>query len=536
STMIVVDTTMKILNINSFSNRQSEFKKSELLLKPLEELCSDKRALFDAEALTQLEDTGVWQGMVELYEQRVAVQVTAYTICNHLNNIEYYTLFLKSKEEILQEKSLSLYHPQVDALTQLPNRTHLLDKLAKIMHSPHLKREMIGLFFIEFDDLSRFNDTLGYDIDDKLIVQLSQSVQGLLDTHDMLARIGNNQFVIVVENIASEKMAKVMVQSLLHMLSEPFSIESNMFYISASIGISLFPHDADSAYTLLKSAENSMKRAQKDGKNHFAFTHNFMATDVCSKTETLMADLPAAIENGEIYFLLQPQYEHRKERYSGAEILARWRHPEYGEISPAIFISLAEQSGMIDSLTIKALMEVSKIFSILKEASVKDFSLSINISSYFLMKSNFIETIEFFMENYNLKGQKLNFEITEEMLTQNIDNLTQILDQIRKMGIKIEIDDYGTGFTSINYLANLPIDTLKIDRMFVSNIDKESKKWMLFKAIYDMARALGIDAIVEGVENSLENEVIKSFDDVTIQGYYYSKPISLEALLKEITT
>ncbi len=535
--MIVVDTQLRIVNINNTANTLADYTKNDFLTKPLEVLCSDRKQFFRQDDLTELQQNGVWHGIIEQCNKKTkssSLRVSAYAIRNHSNEIEYYTLFVNYADTIAQEHNSFLHTTQIDALTELPNRSYLINLLEKKIPLAYIKKEVIGLFFIEFDDLSRFNDTLGIDMDDRLIVQLSKSIRSIIDINDTLARVGNHQFAIVAENITSEETAKIILKRMMHMLSEPFVIDSNMFYISASIGISLFPNDVDDAYKLLKTAENSMKHAQKDGKNHFAFTHNQIVETSYNDNECLMADLPAAIENEEIYFLLQPQYNYHLQRYSGAELLARWKHPKYGEISPAVFIPLAEQSGMIGPLTVKAMMEVSKIFAMLETASVNDFSLSINISSFFLMKSDFIETVQFFMENYDLAEKKLNFEITEEILTQNIDNLVQILEKIKKMGIEIEIDDYGTGFTSINYLANLPIDTLKIDRMFVSDIDKETKKWTLFKAIYDMASALGIDVIVEGVENSFENDVITSFENVTIQGYFYSKPIPFQDLLEVI--
>ena len=247
-----------------------------------------------------------------------------------------------------------------------------------------------------------------------------------------------------------------------------------------------------------------------------------------------MEDLPAAIENGEICFVYQGQYDHQRERFSGAELLARWKHSKYGEISPGIFIPLAEQSGMIGPLTIKAIIEASKMFAKLEKANIQDFSLSVNISPAVLMASDFIETVQFLRHNYDLIGQQLNFEITEDTLTQNMENLVQILEQIREMEIGIEIDDYGTGYTSLQYLANLPINILKIDRSFVTDIDQDLRKRDLFRAIVNMSHALDIDVIAEGVETALEDAVIREFDFITVQGYYYSKPINPDSLLEQL--
>lgn len=383
---------------------------------------------------------------------------------------------------------------------------------------------MTALLFIEFDDLARFNETFGYDIDDQLLIQLSERIKPLLQADDILARVGNEQFAIVSDAFETKAGVETFAKRIISMLYEPFFVDPNMFYVSASIGISLSSTQEDNAYKLLKTAENTMHKVQREGKNHILFTQHKTPVSLHNNMH-LMEDMPAAIENGEIYFVYQGQYDHVRKSFTGAELLARWRHPKYGEISPGVFIPLAEQSGMIVPLTIKAIVDASKMFSRLETAKIKEFSLSVNISPAVLMNSDFIETVEFLCQNYELIGKKLNFEITEETLTQNIDNLVQLLGKIRAMGIGIEVDDYGTGYTSLQYLANLPIDVLKIDRSFVRGIDSDLKKRALFQAIVNMSHALDIDVIAEGVETSLEDAVIKKFDFMTVQGFLYSTPI-----------
>ena len=527
--MIVTDDQMTIISISdSFKTDIGET--NELLLKPLNTLCTSDNHFFTQEALFELQRSGMWQGTIEHYynnSEKTSLQVTAYAVRNSLNEIEFYTLFLNHTDKRL------LHTTQIDSLTKLPNRTYLLDVLEKRLSSAKQERGFTSLLFIEFDDLARFNETFGFDIDDQLIVQLSEKIKSLLGADDVLARVGNEQFAIVSQNFESEESTEIFAKRIISVLYEPFFVDPNMFYISASIGISLSSADERDAYRLLKTAENTMRRVQKDGKNHIAFTQ-YKAQSSLQKSMHLMEDLPAAIENGEIYFVYQGQYDHERERFSGAELLARWRHPKYGEVSPGLFIPLAEQSGMIGPLTIKAIIEASKMFAKLEEANIKDFSLSVNISPAVLMASDFIETVQFLRHNYDLVGKKLNFEITEETLTQNIDNLVQLLEQIREMGIGIEVDDYGTGYTSLQYLANLPIDILKIDRSFVSGIDRDLKKRGLFQAIVNMSHALDIDVIAEGVETALEDAIIKKFNFITVQGYFYCKPKESNNLLEKL--
>ena len=415
----------------------------------------------------------------------------------------------------------------------LSNYSSLEEKLNQRFSGTHSKKIFTALLFIEFDDLSRFNDALGFSVDERLMMKISEDIRRLLNSEDILASAGKHQFIIM-QDLSSNKSAEMLAKRIIHMLSEPCIVDEHMFYIHASIGISLYPLDGNDAVKLIKAAEKTMKYVQKDSETHIGFAKDRVESLPCEKSIRIMADLPAAIENGEIYFLYQPQYSHTEERFVGAELLSRWKHPKYGEVSPEFFIPIAEQSGMIGPLTIKALVTVSKAFPLFEINGINDFSLSINISPVFLMASSFDETINFLIEQYDLHGRKLNFEITEEILLKNTDNLIKILEKLKALDIGIELDDFGTGYTSLQHLAYLPIDTLKVDRSFVSEIDKDVKKKALFKAIVDMSHALDINIIAEGIENSLENRVIKTFESITVQGYFYSKPIQLDMLVEKL--
>lgn len=530
--MIVVDSAMSIVGI--YDDKGADLN-SGFLSRPLDTLCARKRHFFATDALDALARHGVWRGTVDhcVDTQKPARHVTAFALRNSLNAIDYYLLLLDHALPIQKIDDRSWPVTQIDPLTKLPDRSCLIAALQERLTGAHRQKEFTALLFITFDDLARFNDAFGFDVDDQLIVQLSKSVKSLLNADDLLARVGNYQFVVVTQKLHGVEEVERFAGRILHMLSEPLTIGANMFYVSASIGISLAPIDADNAYKLLKSAENTVHRMQQEGKNQVAFSHHRVETSYDESVQ-LMADLPAAIENGEIYFVYQCQYSYAKERFVGAEILARWRHPDYGEVSPELFIPLAEQSGMIEPLTIKALIDAAKMFAAFEQRSISDFSLSVNISPKFLMSSHFIETIRFLLENYDLSGKALNFEVTEETLIRNMANLTQRLEAIREMGVRIEVDDYGTGYTSLNYLANLPIDRLKVDRSFVCDIEKERKRRALLKAIVDMSHAMDIDVIVEGVETRQEDEVIRTFEAMTVQGYYYCQPLAFDDLLTKL--
>jgi diguanylate cyclase (GGDEF)-like protein len=435
----------------------------------------------------------------------------------------------------MQENTSKSQSVDGDLPIKLSDYSSLKEILKQRFSEKHSKQIFTSLLFIEFDDLSRFNDAFGFNIDDTLMLKISDDISLFLNRKDIIARVGNHQFIIIQDHSSSDSAGRL-AKRIIHMLSEPCIVDEHMFYIHASIGISLYPIDGEDVCTLIKVAENTMKSIQEDSKTHIGFFKDSTVIVPCEKNIQIMADLPAAIENGEIYFLYQPQYSHREKRFVGAELLSRWEHPQYGEISPELFIPIAEQNGMIGPLTIKALVAASKAFTLFKNEGINDFSLSINVSPVFLMASSFDETIEFLIEQYGLRGKKLNFEITEEIVLKNTDNLIKTLEKLKSLDINIELDDFGTGYTSLQHLAYLPIDTLKIDKSFVNEIDKDVKKKALFKAIVDMSHALDINVIAEGVENSTEDNVIKTFDSITVQGYFYSKPMHLDMLVEKLNS
>lgn len=409
----------------------------------------------------------------------------------------------------------------------------LIKILKEKFHNKISKKISTAILLIEFDDLSRFNDALGFNVDERLVINISNDIMRFLNSKDILVSTKNHQLIIMQDHTSTES-AGMLAKQIIHLLSEPCVIDDHMFYIQASIGISLYPLDGDDADKLIELAGNTIKYVQKEGKRDFGFAKDYIVSLPCEKSVQIMADLPAAIDNGEIYYLYQPQYSHAEKRFVGAELLSRWDHPQYGEISPEVFIPIAEQSGMIGPMTIKALVTALKAISLFKINGINDFSLSVNISPIFLMSSSFNENIEFLMEQYDLSSEKLNFEITEEILLKNTDNLIKTLNKLKALNIDIEIDDFGTGYTSLQHLAYLPIDSLKVDKSFISGIDKDEKKQTLFKAIVDMSHALNINVIAEGVENELENNLIKNFNEITVQGYFYSDPIHLDKLVKKV--
>ncbi len=405
--------------------------------------------------------------------------------------------------------------------------TQLGQKISLTSSGPNL----LALYYIAFDDLAYLDDVMDRIQEDFLIEKIDKKIHSLLDAADLYSKIGAYQYIIA-HDVESAKDAEEFAKHFIHTFSEPCIINSHMFYLFASIGISLYSIDAQTIDELINTAKSTMKQVQKKGKNLIGMGQTQPTFASSELYASIMRDLPAALENNEIYFVYQLQYAIGTKRFTGAEILARWEHPHYGPISPSLFIPIAEQNGMIAPLTIHSIITASKAFEVLQAERIHDFTLSVNISPSFLMTSQFNETIKFLTSNYALDTEKLRFEITEEVLMDHTDYLKQTLLTLKQYNIKIELDDFGTGYTSLKHLAYLPIDALKIDKSFVTDIDTSEKKQSLFRAITEMARALDMEVIAEGIETEEEHQFIQNFPAITAQGYKYAKPLPLEAMVK----
>lgn len=389
-----------------------------------------------------------------------------------------------------------------------------------------------GIFYINF--YSSYLDMLYGEDDIILIGKIEKKLTSLLLKKDVVARTDAYSYV-VVRNDADMDALYRLAERIIQGFSEPCTLNGQLFYVYVSIGISYYPDEEEDVDMLIQIAEKKMRIAKKNGRNLI----NILHTDnplLSRRQMELKKALPAAMENGQIAFVYQAQYSHKAQCFTGAEVLARWRHPVYGEILPSVFIPLAEQSGMIASLSVHAIIEVSKTFQLLEAENIGNFSLSVNISPLFLLTSHFYTTLEFMVEEYGLDRYTLHFEITEEVLFKHTDYLVEILHKIKQLGIKIELDDFGTGYTSVKQLSDLPLDTVKVDRSFIQNIHAEPSKQNLLQAIVEMTKVFDIDVIVEGVESKDEDQAVQNISPLTVQGYLYAKPEPSDALIDRITS
>ena len=430
-----------------------------------------------------------------------------------------------TKERIARERADYLAY--YDELTGLPRRKLLLEHVKIAMLRAERNGTTNALLFLDLDNFKQVNDSMGHDVGDYLLQQLAKRLTRLMRTGDIVARLGGDEFVVLLSDIEGDPeeaavKSEIVAQKIREEIARPFSIKGRKLHFSASIGITLFTHGRD-FFDLLKEADVAMYEAKSSGKNSIKLFDSQLERSTMDKTE-LLQDLHTAIERNQLTLLYQPQIEIATGRCVGAEALLRWEHPRRGRISPDIFIPLAEESGVIHELGQWVLRQVAHH----THALPLDY-VAVNISIKEFVRSDFIEMVKAMAQAGEIEPSRIELEMTESVFIENFDTVNEKLQELRELGFRFSIDDFGTGYSSLAYLKNLSIKTLKIDKGFVHDIGINPNDEVLTRTIIDIASHFGMKTVAEGVENETQLTFLKKFGCDLAQGYYFSRPMSVEA-------
>ncbi len=432
----------------------------------------------------------------------------------------------KQAEELIKYQ---LYH---DLLTNLPNRTLFRDRLNMAMAQSKRSGKKLAILYLDMDRFKVINDSLGHFVGDELLQSVAQRLRSELREADTLARVGGDEFNLLIPEINDIQDARNLADKILRITTEPFVIKGEEIYISFSIGIAIYPSDGDTKDTLIKNADIAMYKVKSAGKNGYAFYSENMKSDY-SQSLDIENGLRKAISTDELRIHYQPQYDILNGKIVGVEALIRWQHPQKGLILPSEFINVAEESGLIIPLGEWVLRKACEdIKRWMEEESIR-LSLSVNISVQQLEMEQFVAKTLKIIKRMQLPRNILELEITEHAIMQDMDKAIETLSKLANKGIRIAIDDFGTGYSSLGYLQTLPINTLKMDRSFVQGIKSKGDN-SIINAIIAMAKGLNLDLIAEGVESRPQIDHLLSAGCHLAQGFYYSHPIPEEDLLKLI--
>jgi diguanylate cyclase (GGDEF)-like protein/PAS domain S-box-containing protein len=420
------------------------------------------------------------------------------------------------------------YLAQHDALTGLPNRVLFRDRIGQAIVQARRHHQLLAVLFLDLDGFKHINDSLGHQIGDHLLRMTARRLQRCLREGDTIARLGGDEFVMCLPGLNEGNDAMPVAAKILDTLRESFYVEQHELHVSGSIGISLYPSDGEDAEVLMRSADTAMYHAKENGRNNYQF---FTARlNEAARRRLVIANLlHQALERNEFTLYYQPQVNLESGRISAAEALVRWHQPELGEVLPSEFIKVAEETGLIVQLGEWVLRRACERVKRWRDTGYPQMRVTVNLSPQQFRRAGFAESTAKILEENNLPASALELEITESVLMmQSAENLS-ILQQLAAMGIHMAIDDFGVGYSSLAYLQRFPIDTLKIDRSFVSGIGHDKNDTALVTAIIAMAQSLQLTVVGEGVESADQAAFLKAHGCRAGQGFYFGEPVSADA-------
>ncbi|OHD96952.1 MAG: diguanylate cyclase [Sulfurimonas sp. RIFCSPLOWO2_12_FULL_36_74] len=477
----------------------------------------------------ELNAKGQWNG--EIMDRRKSgelytAELNIIALHNKDGKLTNYISIFNDISEKKQKENLIHNLAYFDTLTNLPNRVLFQERVINMI--PALKRnsKKMAIFFIDMDNFKNINDTFGHLTGDKFLIEVAKSIKSLLREQDTLARLGGDEFTIILEDVESILDIGFVADKIISRFKAPVVIEGKNFYTGASVGISIYPDDSESYEGLVKAADTAMYQVKEAGKNGYQFFTQSMNEKITQRA-LIENDLRSAIDKEELFLEYQPKVNLETKSVYGMEALVRWNHSDVGLIRPDKFIGISEETGQIVQIGLWVAKQAIGDTKALHDEG-KKLTVSINVSSKQLNNDSFVDDICAIADDIGLDKSYIELEITESHIMKSVDKALSILNALYAKGFKLSIDDFGTGYSSLSYLKKLPAKTIKIDRSFVLDIDKDEDDRSIVAAIIAMAKSLGKDVIAEGSETKEHVDALKFLHCNQIQGYYFSKPLRIE--------
>lgn len=418
---------------------------------------------------------------------------------------------------------------QCDRITGLPDKYFFKDIVSNLLKNLVSNNTRAAMIIIDLDNFKYVNDSFGHDFGDLLLKEVSRRILSVALDDVLVSRYSGNTFLLFKPNITDIQEVIALCNTILKSFEEPHIVAEKKIYLTTSIGISLSPDHGIDYNALLKNADAAMYEAKKNGKNECDFFDNSLSVEL-NRVYSLQKGLRTALQNNEFYVMFQPKISLGDSLVNGFEALARWESQEFGFVSPAEFIPIAENSKMIIQIGSFVLEEVFKKIKYLLNEGNDNFKIAVNLSEMQLREDVVLSDFKYLMNKYRIHPKYIEIEITESMLMKSFDKNVKILQEIKNLGVSIALDDFGTGYSSLNYLTKLPIDVLKIDRSFVIDLMNNPKSKCIVENIINLSHQLGIEVVAEGVEDKLQVEYLKTILCDVVQGYYFSKPRMFDAI------
>ena len=484
----------------------------------------------------ELNNTGYWQGELidkkkngETYPKWISISVSHDDKGKVKNYIASSTDL--SERKMAQERIHHLAHH--DGLTGLLNRFSLEERLSQALNSAHRNNFKLAVIYIDMDNFKSINDSMGHSVGDGLLIEVAKRLKTCGRESDIISRVGGDEFIVVLNEISNSFSIASTLKMLIHKLSQPYIINDIKIDSSSSIGISIYPDDGKDITQLMKNSDVAMYHAKELGRNNYQFFSESLNKEA-NKRIQIEKDLRTAIKEQQFELFYQPQIATDNNDICGVEALIRWHHPQHGLVPPDKFIPIAESTKLILPIGLWVLEEACRQHKEWKNKYNKSLKMAVNLSAQQLRDPNLVEKIALFIKTYQLKKGDLELEITESTAMENPEEAIKLLLKIRELDIELAIDDFGTGYSSLSYLKQLPIQTLKLDRSFVKDINTNKSDAEISAATLALAHNLGLSVVAEGVETKAQKVFLISHKFDVLQGYYFSKPLPAKEFAESI--
>lgn len=490
---------------------------------------------FYLEMWEQIRQEGIWQG--EIWNRRKTGDVypewlTIVCVTNDEGEVTNYCgIFTDLSERKIVENELEK-RLLTDSLTDVSNRFAYIERMDNLLESTSAISHSVqhAIYFLDLDRFKQINDTLGHAVGDSILIEVANRLKKLLKNKDIIARYGGDEFVITLTNVKNVKEAAKFAEQIISSIEQPMMINDQEVFISTSIGISVYPVDSKNTEELINCADRAMTYSKKNELNGYSFYFDELQSDA-QRVLLLDSELRRAIENREFELHFQPKISMENEQIQGLEALVRWNSERLGFVSPAEFITYAEDTGLIIPLSELIIEKACEAVIQMQQYGWKT-PVAINISSIHFKQQNFLESIQTILERYNMPANNFEIEVTERTVMNSANETVSKLVRLKQLGFKISIDDFGTGYSSLSYLVRFPLDCLKIDRSFIQHIGSLDEKQAVVDAIIQMSHRLKMKVVAEGVEQAQQVDILRKMNCDIIQGYYYSKPLPLNELME----
>ncbi len=527
--LIVMDADMRIITVNQAFRRHSLYDMVELIGKRPAFLLSPDNPPEQLDSLRQtLARRGYWQG--EISVQRKSLEsYPAWLVMNAVRDLDGVTThFIASSLDISERKASERQIEHMahhDALTGLANRHVSKLRLAAAIAQARRSGEKVGVLFVDLDRFKHVNDALGHHVGDALLQSVSKRLLQLVREGDTVSRLGGDEFVVILNGIGdAEAIAALLDTRLIPAMRQPHQVEGSALYVSCSVGVAIYPDHGDDMDTLMRHADAAMYQAKSGGRDHARMFTPQMQEQQLQQLH-LESDLRHAIERQELVLYYQPRIDAQSSRLNGVESLIRWQHPQHGLIAPDSFIPAAEESGLIVAIGAWVIREACRQQLAWREAGAGDIAVSINLSAIQLKSGTLVATLREVLREFPVTPGQIEFELTESILMDNVDDTIATLHAIKALGFALSIDDFGTGYSSLNYLCRFPLDKLKIDMSFVQDIHGSPQNLAVTKTIIGLGHTLGLTVTAEGVESAADADVLRHAGCDELQGYYFARPM-----------